>query len=150
MRPYHPWRVVISSLAALALLDGCESCQQPATEPPPKAVSGNPLQRPMPAVRGTERAEAKETCAVLVFVAEESGAAPFTAQFTAEGDCTSGTANVEWDFGDGSPHTTGKTVVHTFEKPGTFTVTGKITSDALPGVEDNDTVDVNVTVPSSS
>jgi hypothetical protein len=149
MRIFHRGLLVVAWLSALAALHGCESCQQPQTEAPPKAVSGNPLQPPSAAQEETA-IPAKEACAVLVFVNEESGPAPYTAQLTAEGDCTSGNANVDWDFGDGSPRTTGKTVVHTFEKPGSFTVTGKITSDELPGVEDSDTVDVTVTAPPPS
>jgi PKD repeat protein len=92
-------------------------------------------------------AEPKEICALLIFSNIDEGAAPLSVQLTAEGDCTSGTPRFDWDFGDGSPGATGETVVHTFEKAGTYTVKGKVTSDEIPGMEDVDEVDIVVTAP---
>lgn len=84
---------------------------------------------------------------MLAFANREGGAAPLEVQFSAEGDCTDGTARFDWDFGDGSPATTGAQPIHTFEKPGTFKVKVKVTSDAIPGAEDSDEVDLVVTAP---
>jgi hypothetical protein len=135
---------LLSSITLLAsLIYGCGGCQQPPAEAPPKPVSGN-APKPRAAQPPAPVGEAKDICAVLVFSNDAEGAAPLTVQFTAEGDCTQGTAKVAWDFGDGSPPATGETVVHTFDKPGNYTVKGTITSDALPGVVDADTTDIVV------
>jgi len=139
-------------VALFFVFQGCGGCSGPgkAPEPPPKPVQGNAPQAAAPAAVATVPvAEMKDACALLVFSSVETGAAPLNTQLTAEGDCTKGTARFEWDFGDGTPGATGDTVVHTFEKPGTFTVKGKITSDELPGAEDVDTVEILVTAPQS-
>lgn len=139
----------------LALLgtfvSGCGGCQGTPPEAPPKAVRGNAPQAapPAPEQAAQPPPQLKETCALLVFTNVDGGPAPLSAQLTAEGDCTSGTVKFTWDFGDGSPNATGDTVVHTFEKPGNYTVKGTATSDALPGVSDSDTVDIVVTAPKS-
>jgi hypothetical protein len=134
-------------LALASSLAGCGGCQDKAPEAPPKPVQGNVPPAQAPAAAPVPAQEAKEICAVLIFANVDTGSAPLSAQLTAEGDCTSGTARFDWDFGDGSPGATGETVVHTFEKPGNYTVTGKISSDALPGAVDSDTVDIVVTAP---
>lgn len=143
----------LAPLGVLALLgsfaSGCGGCQGTAPEAPPKAVRGNPPQAAAPAAGEPAQPApaAKEACAVLVFTNVDAGPAPLSAQLTAEGDCTSGTVKFTWEFGDGSPNATGDTVVHTFEKPGNYTVKGTATSDALPGVSDSDTVDIVVAAP---
>ena len=142
-------RAHLAVVAVLAVaLQGCGGCSETPPEAPPKPVRGNaPETRaaaPQPVLTPQEP---KEICAVLVFSNVEGGPAPLSVQLTSEGDCTSGQARVEWDFADGSPGATGETVVHTFEKPGTYTVKGKITSDELPGVEDFDDVEIVVTAP---
>jgi hypothetical protein len=137
-----PKQLAVAALVAV-WANGCGGCQDAPVEPPPpvKGVLPKPQEAPRRAI------EPKEICAVLVFSNPESGPAPLAVHLTAEGDCTSGTARVQWDFGDGSPGATGETVIHTFEKPGTYKVIGKMTSDALPGIEDSDDIDVEVLAP---
>lgn len=136
---------LVASLLAAAALHGCSGCQESPPPPPPPTPA--PVQGIAPAPAATaavQAAEPQDICALLIFANTESGPAPFSAQFTAEGDCTDGQARFDWDFGDGSPGATGETVVHTFEKPGRYTVKARITSDKLPGVEDEDELEIEV------
>jgi len=68
-----------------------------------------------------------------------SGCAPLTVQFT---DLTWGGYSTEpyiydWDFGDGSAHSMAQNPVHTYEDPGTYTVT--LTVWDSQGVTDSET-----------
>lgn len=145
------WSALLPTITLLALLQGCGGCGGTASPPaqsPPKPVQGNAPQAQAPAAAPPVQAEeAKDACALLIFSSVEGGPAPLSVQLTAEGDCTQGTARFEWDFGDGSPKATGDAVVHTFEKPGTYTVKGRITSSDLPGLEDVDDTEILVTSP---
>ncbi len=133
----------------LCTLAGCGGCQEsPPPPPPPAAVQGILPTVPKPVAAGAT-IPSQRVCAVLVFANPEEGPAPLQTQLTAEGDCTDGEARVSWDFGDGTPPATGMAVIHTYEKAGTYTARGKITSDALPGVEDSDEIEVLVTAPAS-
>lgn len=152
----HPYpRASLLTLTLVALLEGCGGCSGTANPPPqspPKPVQGNAPQAKGPAAAPPAAApvqEARDACALLIFSSVDGGPAPLSAQLTAEGDCTKGTARFEWDFGDGSPKATGDTVVHTYEKAGTYTVKARITSDELPGLEDVDDVEIVVTSPSN-
>lgn len=142
---------LVPTMTLLALLQGCGGCGGTANPPPqspPKPVQGNAPKAQVPAAAPpVQGQEAKDACALLVFSSVDGGPAPLSAQLTAEGDCTKGTARFEWDFGDGSPKATGDAVVHTFEKAGTYTVKGRITSDELPGLEDVDDTEIVVTSP---
>jgi len=147
MRKTHRARNLAVVAIAAASLTGCGGCEEPPPPPAPPPVQGVLPEQAAPAKPNPPPVPDQHACGVLVFTNVDGGAAPLQAQLTAEGDCTKGTAKVEWDFGDGSPAATGPNVVHTFEKPGTFTVRGKITSDELPGIEDSDTVEIVVTAP---
>ena len=141
----------LASLAALALalaagLYGCGGCQDSPPEAPPAPVKGQLPEVPQ-AQPAAEPAEDRHLCAVLVFSDIDTGPAPLQVQLSAEGDCTLGTAKVTWDFGDGSPPATGNAPIHTFEKPGTYTVKGTISSDELPDLDDVDDVEIVVTAP---
>lgn len=143
----------VQHYAALSLLaatlTGCGGCEPPPPPPAPPPVQGVAPERPAAAPAQTKAAPAgdQHACGILVFTNVDNGPAPLQAQLTAEGDCTIGTARIQWDFGDGSPAATGESVVHTFEKAGTYSVRGRITSDALAGVEDSDDVEIVVTAP---
>jgi subtilisin family serine protease len=73
----------------------------------------------------------------------DSGQAPLVVNFT-------GSSNMEghkpltytWDFGDGSPAGSGKSVAHTYALVGTYTVT--LTVEDSDGLTDTDTVQINV------
>lgn len=140
----------LAQFAALAILasglTGCGGCEGPPPPAPPPVQGVVPAPPAPAAAQGTPLPD-QHVCAVLVFTNVDGGEAPLQAELTAEGDCTKGTARVEWNFGDGSPPATGTSLVHTFEKPGTYKVVGKITSDELPGLEDNDDVEIVVTAP---
>ena len=58
-----------------------------------------------------------------------SGAAPLTVTFdgSASGDPDGSSLTYDWNFGDGTPHSTAVKPVHTFIAAGTFTVTLKVT-----------------------
>jgi chitodextrinase len=136
-------------LAVLLAAVACSGCQEKTPPPPPPTpapVKGH-LPEPAVTVPPAAAAEARDMCALLIFSNIEEGAAPLAVQFTAEGDCTSGTAKFTWDFGDGSPGATGETVVHTFEKAGTYKVKGRVTSDEIAGIEDVDEVEIIITAP---
>jgi len=133
--------------AAVAVaFQGCGGCHDRTPEAPPKPVQGNARKAPV-RKEPAEVPPPKDACAVLIFTDIDDGTAPLSTQLTAEGDCTQGTAKIEWDFGDGSPKATGENIIHTFEKPGTYMVKAKITSDEMPGVEDSDDLEIVVNAP---
>lgn len=66
-----------------------------------------------------------------------SGAAPLAVQFTGSDNpvgCT-GTVTYDWDFGDGTPHATVKSPIHTYTTTGTFTWTMTASVDGVPCVK---------------
>ncbi len=81
---------------------------------------------------------------MLVIPETEEGPAPLRVQLSAEGDCTQGQPIFTWDFGDGSPPTTGPIVTHTFEKPGKYRVEATVRSSANPDLVDSDFAEVSV------
>lgn len=74
-----------------------------------------------------------------------SGCAPLTVSFL---DNSSDVIKYVWDFGDGSPISNHADPVHTYENPGTYTVT--LTAINIGGCMDQTTVEINVTEPGTA
>ncbi len=73
-----------------------------------------------------------------------SGGLPLNVAFdgTASSDPNNDTLTYDWDFGDGSPHSTSPMPSHSYSTPDTFTVT--LTVDDGNGAQDTDTVEISV------
>ena len=72
-----------------------------------------------------------------------SGFAPVSIEFSAAGssDSDGSITQYAWNFGDGTT-TTGETAAHTYETPGTYTVTLTVTDDK--GADDSETAQIEV------
>ena len=72
------------------------------------------------------------------------GKVPVTVAFSSEGtdDADGSVVSLDWDFGDGSPHSSAASPIHTYTTPGTYTATLTATDDN----GDTDTTTVEVTV----
>lgn len=69
---------------------------------------------------------------VKVQASPVGGKPPLSVQFSSDGTTTINgkVTSYEWDFGDGTPTQRGATAVHTYQRPGTFTVTLKVVDEA--------------------
>ncbi len=69
---------------------------------------------------------------VKVQASPVGGKPPLSVQFSSDGTTTINgkITSYEWDFGDGTPTMRGASAMHTFNKPGTFTVTLKAIDEA--------------------
>lgn len=85
--------------------------------------------------------------AVVAATTPTSGCAPLTVSFVNTGSIGS---NFIWDFGDGSPITTGGSVSHTYSIAGTYTLTlYAVDSIGICGWSDTATAIINVGAPPS-
>ncbi len=75
-----------------------------------------------------------------------SGTAPLAVAFTGTATGGIGTYSYDWDFGDGSPHSTAQNPSHTYNIGGSFTVTLTVTASVMGSGVDNHLV-IAVTPP---
>jgi hypothetical protein len=134
-------KLLVAALA-LATLAGCRGCGQ--VPPPPTAVAPQPTT----AVRAQAGPSASPHFIIIFAEADpEVGPAPLSVQFSVfeppQQDIED--PRYDWDFGDGSPHSSKKSPTHVYERPGNYTVYLKVT-DAT-GADDDDDVDIQVQEP---
>lgn len=83
------------------------------------------------------------TCTAVA--STSTGAAPLAVAFSATSstsNCGSGTVAYDWDFGDGSPHSSAQNPDHTYTQPGTYTWTVTASLDGITSSQSY-TVDVS-------
>jgi PKD repeat protein len=136
--------LLIAAAALLAMLGGCKGCGEqnappPTPAPPTAAVASAALGEPSPT---------PPDYYIIAFAEAEPdvGPAPLTVRFGVWDPFH----NIDgptyyWDFGDGSPPSTKKSPKHTYERPGNYTATLKVTDAA--GKEDEDTIEIQVREP---
>ena len=67
-----------------------------------------------------------------------TGSAPLSVAFSATAtpnNCGSGTAAYDWDFGDGTPHSSTQNTSHTYTQPGSYTWTLTVSLDATTATQ---------------
>jgi hypothetical protein len=114
---------------------------QPATRPPAEAA-GKPAQAP-PDVAAPEQPQADdEDCIVVADANPDYGPPPLAVAFSAESECSGGEPKYDWDFGDGSPHSSEVNPSHNYTKAGEYTAIVTVTGQGETSA--NDEVDITV------
>lgn len=132
-------------LATIALLGGCNSCEQPEL-PAPVAKEGRLPRAPEPEGTPLPSVIPPPACAVVAGSSVEEGVAPLTVEFTAEGMCTDAAGVFTWNFDDGSAPSHEQNVTHVYAKAGSYTARVTL-ADEENGASDGDEAPVTVTAP---
>jgi len=94
-------------------------------------------------VSGTVTAATSQPPVAVLSAAPTSGVAPLMVNFgsTGSSDPDGSIARIEWNFGDGSPLVLAASASHSYEMPGVYTATLKVTDNA--GLTDTKSVTIN-------
>jgi len=119
----------------------------PTARPPAEAAEA-PHQAPPPAAAPPDAGvpdapqNDEDDCIVVADANPDYGPPPLAVAFSAEAECSGGTPKYDWDFGDGSPHSTEANPSHNYTKPGEYTAT--VTVAGRGDATANDEIDVTV------
>jgi hypothetical protein len=138
-------RGTAATLALLVSFVGLVGCRR---DPPPQPSHETPAATPAETsgTRDAGRFAPAPRCVVIGTSSVDSGVAPLTVVFTAEGMCTYEGAKFLWDFGDGSSPVESREATHTYFTPGDYTARVEI-SDAQLHAGDADELSIAVTAP---
>jgi hypothetical protein len=122
--------------------------QKPTARPPAQAAgqprgAAQPQGAVQPEAAAPEGSDADEDdCIVVADANPDYGPPPLAVGFSAEAECSGGEPRYDWDFGDGSPHSSEANPSHTYAQAGEFTATVTVTGRG--DVTANDEIDITV------
>jgi hypothetical protein len=116
---------------------------KPTARPVTEAAE-KPAQAPAPPAAGApEPPQADDDdCIVVADANPDYGPPPLAVAFSAEAECTGGEPKYDWDFGDGSPHSSEVNPSHTYPKAGEYTAVVTVTGRGDASA--NDEIDITV------
>jgi len=116
------WTIVALLAGSSLIFSACSSCESPkAPAPTPAAAAKQPA-----AAAATPAAAAEMPVDELYVDAEaepDEGPPPLSVKFTSTVEDSTGTVTYDWDFGDGSPHSTDPNPTHVYQKAGDYVAT---------------------------
>ncbi len=119
-------------------------CNQTTEESPAPVIPEGRLPKAAPAAgEPVVNAPLEPSCVAIITPDVDEGPAPLRVRFTADGMCTDAEGEFRWDFGDGSPGTTGTETEHVYTKPGEYLAQLTLI-DTEHGVSDTDEMPISV------
>ncbi len=145
------WSWILCGLLVAGTV-GMQACSKSEEKAPEAAApaAGVPAAAPAPAGQPPAAPAAGANAGAAAMVVDElyvdaeadpdEGPPPLTVKFTSTVEDATGAVTCDWDFGDGTPHSTDMNPTHTYQAEGDFVVTLKCKDSK--GIEGETEIDV--------